>query len=413
MTKETKIGLLVGLAFIILFAIILSEKGTNKDIKSPAGLTTADAGIKNKSVTGVERPLYDAGRLPIETDMPLASNTTGSGNSNVDVMIEEPVGKPIPTNDSSITPLPSSIVQNMNLPKVEDQVAIDDTVTTLAQGEPMSVNDAVTAALQPSGATPTQPRSTQFSSITPDMSSSGHTSESASRTKPVVPAPQTPAKPIKAMAVHTVKAGESLGKIAARYYGRSTPSRVQAIFNANRDKLDAIQSVRANTQLTIPQLEEEGLAFEPADRFSLGKVATNNRPTSPIDTVIRIPVPVEESSKKVVEAPKTLPTNDALVAVDTDTTPTKPGKSSTPTEAARKIKTRWYEVQSKDTLTRIARQQLGSERRYKEIYDLNHDVLTSKHVLKPGMKLRLPVDQGSGMSNVPALSSVVLDDVVE
>ena len=37
MTKETKIGLLVGLAFIVLFAIILSEKGARRGVDAPGG----------------------------------------------------------------------------------------------------------------------------------------------------------------------------------------------------------------------------------------------------------------------------------------------------------------------------------------------------------------------------------------
>jgi hypothetical protein len=51
MTKETKIGLLVGLAFIILFAIILSEKrGTGRDATLPA-FAVADANRKVSSTT--------------------------------------------------------------------------------------------------------------------------------------------------------------------------------------------------------------------------------------------------------------------------------------------------------------------------------------------------------------------------
>ena len=38
MTKETKIGLLVGLAFIILFAIILSEKRGYQPRRDAPGL---------------------------------------------------------------------------------------------------------------------------------------------------------------------------------------------------------------------------------------------------------------------------------------------------------------------------------------------------------------------------------------
>ena len=54
MTKETKIGLLVGLAFIILFAIILSEKGAR-----PAG-----RGLPAPRWIGLAVPLLDAKGCP-------------------------------------------------------------------------------------------------------------------------------------------------------------------------------------------------------------------------------------------------------------------------------------------------------------------------------------------------------------
>ena len=66
MTKETKIGLLVGLAFIILFAIILSEKGTPPT--SAVSPTFAQGDAINGPTT--DRPLGDAGRLAVDSKLP-------------------------------------------------------------------------------------------------------------------------------------------------------------------------------------------------------------------------------------------------------------------------------------------------------------------------------------------------------
>ena len=62
-------------------------------------------------------------------------------------------------------------------------------------------------------------------------------------------------------------------------------------------------------------------------------------------------------------------------------------------------KTRWYEVRSGDTLSGIARRELGNEKQFKSIFKLNRDILTNKHTLKPGTKLRLPPAEDPSLSS--------------
>ncbi|RMF83034.1 MAG: LysM domain-containing protein [Planctomycetota bacterium] len=51
---------------------------------------------------------------------------------------------------------------------------------------------------------------------------------------------------------------------------------------------------------------------------------------------------------------------------------------------------RVYIVRRGDTLTAIARRELGSVRRWREIYELNNDRLESAHHLPIGFELLLP-----------------------
>lgn len=51
---------------------------------------------------------------------------------------------------------------------------------------------------------------------------------------------------------------------------------------------------------------------------------------------------------------------------------------------------RTYVVRAKDTLSSIARDELGSTGRWKEIVELNDDVLHGSHVIRAGLELRLP-----------------------
>lgn len=51
---------------------------------------------------------------------------------------------------------------------------------------------------------------------------------------------------------------------------------------------------------------------------------------------------------------------------------------------------RIHVVQSGDMLSTISRKYLGSSARYKEIYEINRDILSSPHDLQVGMKLKIP-----------------------
>jgi LysM repeat protein len=63
------------------------------------------------------------------------------------------------------------------------------------------------------------------------------------------------------------------------------------------------------------------------------------------------------------------------------------GASATGTATAT---ARTYTVKPGDTLSQIAKEQLGSAGSYMKIFDLNKDVLTDPDKIKPGQVLRLP-----------------------
>ena len=63
-------------------------------------------------------------------------------------------------------------------------------------------------------------------------------------------APPAAAPAAPAAQVHVVQAGESLGAISTRYYG--TPTKWQAIFNANRSRVPDANNLKVGTRLDIP-----------------------------------------------------------------------------------------------------------------------------------------------------------------
>ncbi len=73
---------------------------------------------------------------------------------------------------------------------------------------------------------------------------------------------------------------------------------------------------------------------------------------------------------------------------------------------------RWYRVRTKDTLSRIAKRELGDEGRFGEIYTLNKDIIRNKNRIKPGMKIRLPLlIRGMGRPTA-ALTTLTAADVL-
>lgn len=69
---------------------------------------------------------------------------------------------------------------------------------------------------------------------------------------------------------------------------------------------------------------------------------------------------------------------------------TPPAQASTPAPAPAADAQKVYVVQPGDMLSDIARRELGSASRWKQLMDANEDVLHGSEVVRPGMKLRIP-----------------------
>lgn len=425
MTKETKIGLLVGLTFIILFAIILSEKGTTSTVRPPVSLSQADGKLADARRTSPSAaPLSgpDTGRFPVEVGLnppPAQPQQPVNSQSNAVVMLEEPVvGQPIPADSSQIGPIPDEVRNRLNLGAIETEVPIERPATT-ATDTTMSPYEAVANAI---GRNP--PTAADEEEVPLDFGESGQDSDAAApetaanrgaEQPPAIP----PGKSIRLKAVHTVEPGESLGKIAARHYGRSNPKRIEAIFNANRDSLKTVHSVKANTKLNIPELDANGdIEFEPAEGFAVAQINTGRAPR--VDDGHRIPIPADDDRMNAARThaggPRGLLPDLARAVTAPPSQPAaiddRPNSLRSParreTAPPRSQAFTWYQVRDRDTLSRIARRELGSERMVGRIYDLNRDILTDKHMLKIGMKIRIPANQAPASAD-QTLTSMATD----
>lgn len=92
-------------------------------------------------------------------------------------------------------------------------------------------------------------------------------------------------------------------------------------------------------------------------------------------------VATEAEKNELWTAIKTIPTWQHDVVADIQVTG---GPAAAPAAA------KTYTVRAGDTLSAIAKEQLGSAGAFMKIFELNKDQLTDPNVIKPGQVLRLP-----------------------
>ena len=95
-------------------------------------------------------------------------------------------------------------------------------------------------------------------------------------------------------------------------------------------------------------------------------------------------VSTDDEKNKLWDAIKTIPTWRDDIVADIQVT----GGTAAPAKPAAGAKT--YTVKSGDSLSRIAKEQLGNANDYMKIFELNRDQLSDPNEIKPGQILKLP-----------------------
>jgi nucleoid-associated protein YgaU len=98
-------------------------------------------------------------------------------------------------------------------------------------------------------------------------------------------------------------------------------------------------------------------------------------------------VNAQEEANKIWDAIKTVPDWQKEVQADIKVNPAAAQKpSGTTGQAAQKT----YTVKAGDTLSKIAKEQLGDADAYPEIFNANRDQLSDPDKIKPGQVLKIP-----------------------
>jgi nucleoid-associated protein YgaU len=372
MTRDTKIGLLLGLVFIFIIAFLINGvpwlRGSRQGSTQPVRVTrpqpiTQGLGVRDvaQNMGSYNRPMLVGSNPQVQPVGPeVRSTMTLSGTSPTSGGLQTPtVGiSEAPTNmvSSGIPSMPGSGMP-MGQPQanpVSGQI-----------GSPMSTNGLTPVAipvrtpspmmssqtgpqtllptpgnvgtLNPAASTLPVPSNSGGSSSNPMIAGGPQPVGTPQPYAPQIVAPKTSSEWPKS---YVVIEGDSLEAIAKKHYGAREgikPSNVKRIFEANKGILKSPERLSVGQKLTIPALSGGSMS-----------------PT----VVIQTPTPSNPSPKPTVASSQ--------------------GQ-------------RTYTVKEGDSLWKIATSQLGKGTRWQEILKLNADTLkNNEDNLEVGMKLHLP-----------------------
>ena len=345
MTRETKIGLLVGLAFIIVIGILLSDHINSSTDPVRADMTSTydkvqqsigspDSHPQSSAVVMTAAPVIPQNPVPTQHDQP----QTTPGTTIVAVG---------PGGDPSQVPLPRSTprlhpqVQPQPQPQTEDSAPQQQQPPAEANSNDIAVSDPGNAQ-QDNSNVPDRLRSVARDNGM-DLVPVG--------TPPANNAPvgvhsenSRPATTVANSGMRQIKAedGDTVSKMAAKYLGANTKANRQAIIAVNPSMGPDGHLVIAGRTYQIPVAAAS---------------AQQPKPAAPT-TDERTPEPRREPATQ---------------------RPAPPSAGVT-----------YYTVKDNDSLWKIASEQLGSGPRWTEIRDLNSDILKGGESLHANMRLKLP-----------------------
>ncbi len=382
MTRETKIGLLVGLAFLLVVGILLSEQVVHAT--QPAAAKLADAGSAVRKAAETPRPLVPAvaparaqpntgpatpvptrEQLDAQAQFEKAQAQSAAAQAKINIEIGSPgstvkellVGpaKPLSPRDAALSTSASSAlagtaVANASVtptPTNPDRADSSTAFAGLTEASPAS------RTANPTPTPPTRPavpaslieaaRAAGEELIDTKSAAQAAAAEMASTPAATIP---NSAKVREYLAVP----GDSLSKIAKAQLGSNS--------QANRD---AIIALNPSLQKDADRVIEGSKYLLPADAWteSLGQAATTKKPAAII--------------------PQALPDRPA----ETQT-------ASTDKQNQKQTEPRLYTVKAGDSLWKIAERELGGVSQLETLRTLNAETLGDSDQVRVGMKLKLP-----------------------
>jgi LysM repeat protein len=349
MTRETKIGLLVGLAFIIVIGILLSDHLTSATEPPQAPLVQAGGNVRTAvmvpgaqtapPITNVapQRPVAPQQQVPTKEELtpkqpPVAIVQIGPGNA---APPQHPAS-PAHTAQTAPHPIAQAPMSQPPIPAQASEPEIDSGSTNPPAHPGAARNSTLARIAHGMGEeiVPAGESGNTTGSKAPNESNGAQTAVA------IPPG----AKQYKA------EPGDSLGKIASRTLG-----------SAGKAACDAIIALNPSLQKN-PNLVVAGRTYVIPPNANAPAAGNSSTPAARMPSAPAAPI---ASDTPPLAAPGVQPI-----------APEKPAY--------------FYTVKPGDTLTRIAMEQLGSASAVQAIRDLNQDALKGTDLIRANQKLRLP-----------------------
>ncbi|MBN2513499.1 MAG: LysM peptidoglycan-binding domain-containing protein [Sedimentisphaerales bacterium] len=379
MTTDAKVGLLLGLVFIVIIAFVINglpdfvHSFKEKPVVETAVTTQTGSNLViDPAVVDVARSLQ-TGRNNLRYAEPpsqVMNLDAYAGSSDLsqtmDMTSAALLNPPVAEAVSSTQAQPEPEVASAQPSQPQTQNAFSSRVAAVAP--------RTSAELSPIGQAPQE-----------DTMISHQTAQTIKAARQTVQDIQQPPKAasevVRSAAVsgktHVVDKGESLAVIAKKYYGPEIGNQratIQMLYEANKGVLDSMDKVKVGDKLMIPQI---------AASRSVPSQKTKAASVSLLDKFKNVFEPADSPKKTEVK-------NTLTAAATKDRSADK----KTDLVQAGRVKTtpaeKEYVVQGGDHLYKIAQKHLGDGDRYPEIITLNKDQLANPSQLQVGMKLRLP-----------------------
>lgn len=380
MAQETKVGLLAGLAFIICFAVILTNRGRDYPPRTGPdgyGTPTQPGSFNQPPVDREGDNSYSQGtdtrRAALSHNQERAHASRNGGNQSVPAVGQRTTPSNQRTDNAAGGTHPwAKQSSDFNVDASGQQVAENTHGANAERSYRPSDGDRGYAdargrrfdGFEPSnafggnGATVDQDRIAQLEAHLADArkrlareQEEHHAGNGAYRSlagKPV----STPVPRAAKQRKYTVQKGDTLTSIAQRHYGDQSRDVLNAIFDANRAEMPDLNHIRVGMDLILPSIGESY-----GSRSARQSERTSDSRSVPADRTFK---------------------RDTRV---TNGKPSRPGNSGT---------VRWYEVRANDSYIKIARRELGDEQAWQTIAELNRDIFPDAERIRSGVRIRLP-----------------------
>jgi len=220
MTRETRIGLLVGLGFIIMFGLVLTElTGSGKPAPLPSSLRDDAGQLAAATAEEVSPSIIDHNHLVPRLGQPISTPPTQAPTMVLSGSTEQPQAQPARADQPGAGQ--PEIVAVIGQPAPDAAAARQDETARTSSGPIVTLAAEIASAAE------------------------------------VAAQPPTPQQ------TYLVQPKDSLMKIAVKFYGKGHEADYRPIYEANKAALKSPSSIRPGQKLLIPP-HETAVAAAPA-----------------------------------------------------------------------------------------------------------------------------------------------------